>query len=143
GCIYCFARPFHDYLGFSSGLEFESKIFVKEDAPALLRRELAAKSWVPTSLAFSGVTDCYQPVERKLKLTRRCLEVCAEFRNPVGIVTKNALVTRDADVLTDLASHQAAVVFVSVTTLDADLAGRMEPRASRPAPRLPAVEALT
>jgi DNA repair photolyase len=142
GCAYCYARPFHEYLGFSAGLDFESKIMVKEDAPELLRRELAAKSWVPTTLAFSGVTDCYQPIERRLKLTRRCLEVCAEFRNPVGIVTKNALITRDTDVLADLTRDDAAAAFLSVTTLDADLAGRLEPRASRPAGRLAAVEAL-
>src|SRR5438105_6639751 len=96
---------------------------VKETAPELLRRELMAKSWKPVTLAFSGVTDCYQPIERKLKLTRRCLEVCAEFRNPVGVISKNALVTRDADVLADLARDRAAMVFLSVTRLDADLCG--------------------
>src|SRR5688572_20498862 len=95
GCIYCFARPTHEYLGFSAGLDFETKIMVKPDAPELLRKELSAKSWRPQTLAVSGVTDCYQPVERKLKLTRRILEVLCEFRNPVGIVTKNFLVTRD------------------------------------------------
>jgi DNA repair photolyase len=143
GCAYCYARPFHEYLGFSAGLDFESKIMVQENAPALLRRELMAKSWTPTTLAFSGVTDCYQPIERKLKLTRQCLEVCAEFRNPIGIVTKNALVSRDADVLADLARDNLAVVYLSITTLDADLAGSLEPRASRPAARLAAVETLT
>jgi DNA repair photolyase len=143
GCSYCYARPFHEYLGLSAGLDFETKIMVKEDAPALLRRELRAKSWTPTTISFSGVTDCYQPIERKLQLTRRCLEVCAEFRNPVGIVTKNALVTRDADVLADLARDKSAVVFLSITTLDADLAGKLEPRASRPAARLAAVETLS
>jgi DNA repair photolyase len=143
GCAYCYARPFHEYLGFSAGLDFESKIMVKEDAPALLRRELMAKSWKPVTLSFSGVTDCYQPIERKLKITRRCLEVCAEFRNPVGIVTKNALVARDADVLADLARDNAAAVFMSVTTLDADLAGNLEPRASRPWARLAAMRELT
>src|SRR5947209_14836164 len=142
GCSYCYARPTHVYLGFSAGLDFESKIVVKEDAPELLRRELSAKSWKPTVLAFSGVTDCYQPVERSLRLTRRCLEVCAEFRNPVGVVTKGALVARDADVLAELAAHRAACVFVSVTTLDPDIAGVMEPRASRPAARLKAIETL-
>jgi DNA repair photolyase len=143
GCAYCYARPFHEYLGLSAGLDFETKIMVKEDAAKLLRREFLAKSWVPTTLSFSGVTDCYQPIERKLKLTRQCLEVCAEFRNPAGIVTKNALVTRDADVLADLARDNAAVVFISITTLDADLAGNLEPRASRPAARLAAIETLT
>src|SRR2546426_30713 len=121
GCVYCYARPFHEYLGFSAGLDFETKIMVKENAPALLRRELSSPKWKPKVIALSGVTDCYQPVERKLKLTRRCLEVLAEFRNPTAIVTKNHLVTRDADVLRELARHKAAAVFVSVTTLDAEL----------------------
>src|SRR5437870_8104623 len=97
GCIYCYARPTHEYLGFSAGLDFESRIMVKENAPELLRKELSAPKWKPQVLAMSGVTDCYQPIERRLKLTRRCLEVLAEFRNPVGIVTKNHLVTRDMD----------------------------------------------
>jgi DNA repair photolyase len=143
GCIYCYARPTHEYLGFSAGLDFESKIMVKESAPELLRRELASSKWKPQVIAMSGVTDCYQPVERKLKLTRRCLEVLAEFRNPVGIVTKNHLVTRDADVLQELAQHQAAVVFVSLTTLDASLAATLEPRASLPQHRLAAMETLS
>src|SRR3989442_1368528 len=143
GCAYCYARPTHEYLGFSAGLDFESKIMVKEDAPELLRRELASPKWKPQVIAMSGVTDCYQPVERKLKLTRRCLEVLAEFRNPVGIVTKNHLVTRDVDVLAELARHKAAAVFVSVTTLDPDLRKVMEPRTSPPASRLSAIETLT
>src|SRR6266508_6945170 len=142
GCIYCYARPFHEYLGFSSGLDFETKIMVKEDAPELLRRELSSPKWTPRVIALSGVTDCYQPVERKLKLTRRCLEVLAEFRNPVAIVTKNHLVTRDIDVLQRLAEHKAAAVFISVTTLDAALTPKLEPRASLPAHRLAAIEAL-
>src|SRR5205807_5837868 len=95
GCIYCYARPTHEYLGLSAGLDFETKIFVKEDAPQLLRRELASPRWEPRVLGLSGVTDPYQPVERRLRLTRRCLEVMAEFRQAVGIVTKNRLVTRD------------------------------------------------
>jgi DNA repair photolyase len=128
--IYCYARPTHEYLGFSAGLDFESRIMVKENAPELLRKELSSPKWKPQVIAMSGVTDCYQPIERKLKLTRRCLEVLAEFRNPVGIVTKNHLVTRDLDVLQELARHQAAAVFISVTTLDASLAAKLEPRAS-------------
>src|SRR5262245_27700364 len=142
GCIYCYARPTHEYLGFSVGLDFESKIMVKEDASALLRRELMSPRWQPQTLAISGVTDCYQPIERRLQLTRRCLEVLLEFRNPVGIVTKNQLVTRDIDVLGELAKLDAAVVYVSVTTLDAELVGKMEPRTSRPAARLEAIAAL-
>jgi DNA repair photolyase len=142
GCIYCYARPTHEYLGFSAGLDFESRIMVKEDAPELLRRELAAPRWRPQVLAISGVTDSYQPIERRLQLTRRCLEVLAEFRNPVCIITKNQLVARDIDALGELARHQAAAVHISVTTLDANLAGVMEPRASRPAARLAAIQAL-
>ena len=143
GCIYCYARPTHEYLGFSAGLDFESKIMVKEDAPDLLRKELSSPKWKPQVIAMSGVTDCYQPVERKLKLTRRCLEVLAEFRNPVAIVTKNHLVTRDLDLLTELARHRAAVVFISLTTLDSTLTPKLEPRASLPKHRLAAIEALS
>jgi DNA repair photolyase len=142
GCIYCYARPYHEYLGFSAGLDFETKILVKENAPELLRAELASPKWQPKVVAISGVTDAYQPVERKLQLTRRCLEVLAEFRNPVIIVTKNQLVTRDMDVLTELASFNAAAVYVSVTTLDSELARVMEPRTSTPANRLETIHAL-
>jgi DNA repair photolyase len=142
GCIYCYARPTHEYFGLSAGLDFETKIFVKEDAPQLLRKELSSPSWQPTTLSLSGVTDCYQPVERELRLTRRCLEVLLEFRNPAGVITKNHLVTRDIDLLSELASIGAAVVMVSVTTLDAELAARMEPRASAPARRLAAIEKI-
>ena len=99
GCAYCYARPFHEYLGFSSGLDFETKIMVKMDAPGCSAKSFPLRSWTPQVIAMSGVTDCYQPVERRLKLTRRCLEVLAEFRNPVCIVTKNLLVTRDLDLL--------------------------------------------
>src|SRR6266849_9561432 len=99
GCLYCYARPTHEYLGFSAGLDFETKILVKEDAPELLRRELASPNWQPRTVGISGVTDAYQPVERRLRLTRRCLEVLVEFRNPVWIITKNRLVTRDIDLL--------------------------------------------
>ncbi|MEO8426061.1 MAG: PA0069 family radical SAM protein [Verrucomicrobiota bacterium] len=142
GCAYCYARPTHEYLGFSAGLDFESKILVKRNAPQLLRRELSSPSWKPKVLAMSGVTDPYQPVERRLKITRGCLEVLAEFRNPVVIVTKNHLVTRDLDLLADLATNQAATVLVSVTTLDCGLAQTMEPRASLPNHRLAAIKAL-
>lgn len=142
GCAYCYARPFHEYLGFSSGLDFETRIMVKENAPELLRKELSSRKWKPQVIALSGVTDCYQPVERKLKLTRRCLEVLAEFRNPVAIVTKNNLVTRDLDLLGELARHQAAAVFISLTTLDTELRKVMEPRTSPPAARLGAIRAL-
>jgi DNA repair photolyase len=143
GCVYCFARPTHEYLGFSSGLDFETKILVKHDAPELLRKELQSARWKPQPIAISGVTDPYQPAERKLGITRQCLEVLAEFRNPVGIVTKNHLVTRDADLLGELASHGAAVVNISVTTLDEKLQRVMEPRASTPARRLEAIRVLS
>jgi DNA repair photolyase len=143
GCVYCYARPYHEYLGLSAGLDFETKIFVKEDAPRLLRKELSSRRWKPQVLGLSGVTDPYQPIERHLLLTRRCLEVLAEFRNPVAIVTKNHLVTRDADLLLRLAEHNAAAVCMSVTTLDAELAGRLEPRATRPHGRLEAIRKLS
>src|SRR5438034_1659928 len=143
GCVYCYARPFHEFLGFSSGLDFETKIMVKENAPELLRRELASPRWKPKVITMSGVTDCYQPVERKLKLTRRCLEALAESRNPVAIVTKNHLVTRDVDLLGELARYDAAAVFVSVTTLDTELRKVMEPRTSPPASRLSTIEYLS
>ncbi|HYF00389.1 MAG TPA: PA0069 family radical SAM protein [Planctomycetota bacterium] len=142
GCAYCYARPFHEYLGFSAGLDFETKILVKEDAPELLRRELSSPKWKPRVLAMSGVTDCYQPLERRFELTRRCLRVLADFRNPVVIITKNHLVTRDIDLLRELAAHRAVVVCVSVTTLDRELARRLEPRTSMPARRLAAIAAL-
>ncbi len=142
GCIYCYARPTHEYLGFSAGLDFETKIMVKEDAPELLRHELSSRKWTPKVIAMSGVTDCYQPIERRLKLTRRCLEVLADFRNPVGIITKNRLVTRDIDVLSQLAAHEAIAVFVTVTTLDSELRAILEPRTPPPAGRLAAIQEL-
>jgi DNA repair photolyase len=142
GCAYCFARPTHEYLGFSAGLDFETKILVKPEAPALLRRALASASWKPRVVTLGAATDAYQPAERRLEITRRCLEVFAEFRNPVAIVTKSALVCRDSDLLAELARHGAAAVLVSVTTLDPGLHRRMEPRASAPARRLEAIAAL-
>src|SRR5262245_63132648 len=137
GCIYCFARPNHEYLGFSAGLDFETKILVKEDAPDLLRREFASTKWQPQVVAISGVTDAYQPIERRLRLTRRCLEVFVEFRNPVVIITKNELVTRDIDLLGQLARVDGVLVFVSVTSLDPEFARELEPRAAHPVRRLP------
>jgi len=142
GCSYCYARNTHEYLGFSAGLDFESKIMVKENAPELLRRELSSPKWKPQMLAMSGVTDCYQPIERKLQLTRKCLAVLAEFRNPVTIITKNHLVTRDIDYLRELAAHNAVMVHLSINSLDTDLARKLEPRAASPRFRLAAVEAL-
>lgn len=142
GCIYCYARPTHEYLGFSAGLDFETRILVKEDAPMLLRRELAARRWKPQCIALSGVTDPYQPIERKLELTRRCLEVLAECRNPVSIVTKNQLVVRDLPILQELARYGAVSVQLSVTTLDPELRRVLEPRTSPPPARLRAISEL-
>ncbi|MFO0893066.1 MAG: PA0069 family radical SAM protein [Isosphaeraceae bacterium] len=143
GCAYCYARPTHEYLGMSAGLDFETRIMVKHDAPALLRRELSAPGWKPRVLGLAGVTDCYQPIERRLRLTRGCLEVLAEFRQAVTIVTKNRLVTRDLDLLSALAADRAAGVMLSITTLDADLAGTLEPRTTRPEGKLAAIRTLT
>ncbi|HMN40698.1 MAG TPA: PA0069 family radical SAM protein [Phycisphaerales bacterium] len=142
GCIYCYARPGHEYLGMSSGLDFETRILAKANAPELLRAELSKKSWEGESISISGVTDCYQPVEADLRITRRVLEVCAEFAQPVGVITKNRLVTRDLDVLVELHRCRAATAAVSITTLDNTLAARMEPRASSPRERLATIRAL-
>jgi DNA repair photolyase len=142
GCAYCFARPTHEYLGYSAGLDFETKIIIKTRAPELLREELSSPKWKPETIALSGVTDCYQPIERKLELTRRCVAVLAEFRNPVSIITKNHLVTRDIDLYRELAAHQAVRINISITTLNAGLAKKLEPRASPPLRRLKAVEQL-
>ena len=142
GCIYCYARPTHEYLGFSAGLDFESKIMVKINAPELLRAELESPRWRPQTLVLSGVTDPYQPVERKLQITRRCIEVLAYFRNPVAIITKNHLVTRDIDMLSELAACNAAAVNVSVTSLDPSLQRVLEPRTTSPQGRLDAVAQL-
>lgn len=142
GCAYCYARPSHEYLGFSAGLDFESRILVKEDAADLLRRELTSPRWTPRTLALSGITDPYQPVEKKMAVTRKCLEVLAEMRHPVGLITKNALVTRDIDLLSKLARHGAVRVSLSITSLDGGLSAKMEPRASHPRRRLDAVRKL-
>ncbi len=143
GCAYCYARTYHEYLGFSAGLDFESKIVVKSKAPELLEAALAKPSYKPGKISLSGVTDCYQPVERKLQITRRCLEVLARFRNPVVVITKNALVARDIDHLAELAKYQAVAVYLSVTTLDPELARILEPRASSPRARLKTIQTLS
>jgi DNA repair photolyase len=143
GCSYCYARPTHEYFGLSAGLDFETKVFVKYHAPQLLREFLARPSWRPETIVFSGVTDCYQPAERKLEITRACMAVAAECRQPVGIITKNALVTRDLDLLAELAAHHAVRVSLSVTSLDPQLARLMEPRTSAPEARLRAIRELS
>ena len=142
GCIYCYARPSHEYLGFSAGLDFERKIMVKLNAPRLLEEILRKKSWQPQEVAFSGNTDCYQPVERKLQITRKCLEVFLRYRNPVGVVTKNALVLRDIDILKEMAGLNLVHIMISVTSLDPALIRKMEPRTSAPAVRLQTIEEL-
>lgn len=142
-CSYCYARPGHEYLGMNAGLDFETKIMVKHEAPRLLREFLQKKSWKPEPIIFSGVTDCYQPAERKFRLTRGCLEVAWEFRQPISIITKNALVVRDLDLLAPMAAERLAQVNVSITTLDPELGRVMEPRTSIPAARLRAVRMLT
>lgn len=142
GCIYCYARPFHEYLGFSVGLDFETKIVVKYDAPELLRKTFKSPKWDPQTVALSGITDVYQPLEKKLEITRRCLEVFAEFKNPVGIITKNHLITRDIDHLKKLAEFDCVKVAISITSLDKKITEIMEPRTSRPLRRLKAIEKL-
>ena len=128
GCVYCYARPSHEYLGFSSGLDFETKILVKYDAPDLLAQAFDKTSWQPQVVALSGNTDCYQPVERTLGITRKCLEVFLRYRNPVGIITKNALIQRDIDILSRLSELNLVFVSVSITTIRQELARSMEPR---------------
>lgn len=143
GCAYCFARPYHEYLGWSSGLDFETRILVKLRAPELLRRELASPRWIPQSITMSGATDCYQPAERHFRVTRGCLEVCVDLRQPVSVITKNHLITRDRDLLADLARDHCAAAYVSVTSLDPALAAKLEPRAALPAHRLRAIRELS
>ena len=143
GCAYCYARPYHEFLGYSPGLEFESKIVVKRKAPELLRKALSSPRWQPKVLAMSGVTDCYQPLERELALTRQCLKVLEEFRNPVTIITKNHLVTRDVDLLGQLAESKSCRVYLSLTTNDRSLARTLEPRTSTPDRRLKAIRTLS
>ena len=143
GCIYCYARPSHAYLGLSPGLDFETRIFYKPNAAALLRDELRKKGYVCRPIALGSNTDPYQPAERKLGVTRSILEVLREFRHPVTIVTKGALIQRDIDILSDMAREKLAVVTVSVTTLDRDLARTMEPRAATPERRIETIAALS
>lgn len=143
GCIYCYARPTHEYLGLSSGMDFETKILAKHDAANLLRKEFAAPGWNGERLMFSGVTDPYQPIESRLLITRSILEACVEFAQPVSLITKNRLITRDIDLLSELNRHGAVHAHISLTTLDNRLAARMEPRASSPRERLDAIRRLS
>ncbi len=143
GCIYCYARPTHEYLGFSAGLDFESKIMVKMEAASLLEKAFMKKSWKPQPIMFSGDTDCYQPIERKLQLTRKCIEDFKKFRHPVGIVTKSALVCRDIDLLSEMAKENLASVTISITSLNRELSRKLEPRTSVPSVRMDTVEKLS
>jgi DNA repair photolyase len=143
GCVYCYARPTHAWLGLSPGLDFETRIFSKPDAARALRRELKAKSWVPQTLVLGANTDAYQPVEEELGLARQVLEVCRDFGQPVGIITKSARVVRDLDLLVELAERNLVRVMISVTTLDPKLSRVLEPRASSPARRLAAIRRLS
>src|SRR5579863_1472150 len=143
GCVYCFARPTHAYLGMSPGLDFESKLLAKPDAPQLLEKELAAENYEPRMIAIGTNTDAYQPIERDHKIMRGILEVLDRASHPVGIVTKSALVIRDMDILARMAKRNLAKVAISVTTLDAKLARTMEPRASTPSRRLEALRQLS
>jgi len=143
GCVYCYARPGHEMLGFSCGTDFETRIVAKHDAPELLRKRITSRSWAGEPILMSGVTDPYQPVERTLGITRRCLEVCVAHRQPVSLITKNALILRDVDLLADLAAREAAQCAISLTSLDNRLASSMEPRASAPRERLRAIRELS
>ncbi len=142
GCIYCYARNSHEYWGYSAGLDFESRIVVKRNAPALLRKFFDNRNWEPAPISLSGNTDCYQPIERKMKITRALLEICLEYRNPVGIITKNALVLRDLDILKELAKLNLVRVFTSITSLDEDLRLVMEPRTATYKARLKVIRTL-
>lgn len=143
GCIYCYARPTHEYLGFSSGLDFETKIMVKKDAPELLEKGFLKQSYVPQVIMLSGNTDCYQPVERKLQITRSLLEVFLKYKNPVAIITKNSLIERDLDILTKLNELNLVGVTLSIPTLNKEIASVMEPRTSTPSRRMKTVENLS
>lgn len=143
GCIYCYARNSHEYWGYSAGVDFESRIVVKKNAPALLKKYFENKNWVPAPISLSGNTDCYQPIERKMKITRKLLEICLEYRNPVGVLTKNALVLRDIDILQELSKHNLVSVFTSITSLDEKLRLAMEPRTASYKSRLKVVETMS
>lgn len=143
GCVYCYARITHEYWGYSAGTDFEQKIMVKKNAAQLLNKRLGSNRWEPSPIMLSGNTDCYQPAEKKFKITRKLLEVCLKHKHPVGIITKNALVLRDLDLLTELAKHKLVHVHVSITSLNEEIRRSMEPRTSSSAMRLKAVHELS
>ncbi|MBX7124172.1 MAG: PA0069 family radical SAM protein [Cyclobacteriaceae bacterium] len=142
GCIYCYARNSHEYYGFSAGLDFESKIIVKKNVASILEKQLLNKGWQPVPIMLSGNTDCYQPLERRLELTRSILKVMVKYRHPISIITKNSLILRDLDLLSDLATDNLVRVMISVTTLDEDLRRKMEPRTATAARRLAVIKQL-
>src|SRR5258706_1487032 len=143
GCIYCYARPSHAYLELSPGLDFETRLFAKTNAVALLKEELSSKSYVPKAIAFGANTDCYQPIERRYQIMRGLLEVLAACDHPLTIVTKSALIERDIDLLAPMARKNLVKAFISITTLDHRLARTLEPRAASPRPRVDALPALS
>lgn len=143
GCIYCYARNTHEYWGFSAGLDFESKIMVKRNAPELLEKQFLSRNWQPKPIHLSGNTDCYQPAEREFKLTRQLLALCLRYQNPVSIITKNALILRDKDLLVQLAENNLVSVVISITTLNEELRQRMEPRTVTARQRLRVIHELT
>jgi DNA repair photolyase len=143
GCIYCYARNSHQYWGFSAGLDFESRIIVKKNAVELLDQTFAGEKWKPAVISLAGNTDCYQPLERKFRLTRGLLEVCLKYKNPVGIITKNQLILRDLDILEELNKYQLVQVFVSITSLDEDIRMKLEPRTATYRNRLKVIEAIS
>lgn len=143
GCIYCYARNSHEYYGYSAGLDFETKLMVKPDAPQLLEKKLLSKSWKVTPISLSGNTDCYQPLEKEMKITRELLKVFVRYRHPVGLITKNRLILRDVDLLQDLAKDRLVQVYISITTLDEALRRTMEPRTAAASKRLNVVEQLS
>jgi DNA repair photolyase len=143
GCIYCYARNSHEYWGFSAGLDFERKIIVKQDAPELFKKFLQKKGWQADPVSISGNTDCYQPCERKYQLTRQLLQIALEYKQPVSMITKNALILRDLDILQELAKHQLACVFVSITSLNEKLRLKLEPRTTTAKQRLKVIKQLS
>lgn len=143
GCTYCYARNAHEYWGFSAGLDFERKIIVKTDAPALFKKFLEKKSWDASTISLSGNTDCYQPAERKFRITRQLLEIALEYRQPIGMITKNSLILRDIDILTEMSKLNLCMVYVSINSLNEKLRQKMEPRTTTAKQRLKIVEELS
>ncbi|GAB5398501.1 MAG: PA0069 family radical SAM protein [Aureisphaera sp.] len=143
GCVYCYARNSHEYWGYGAGVDFERNILIKKNAPSLLEKKIRGKNWMGDTIVFSGNTDCYQPIERKLKITRKCLEVMLKWRNPTGIITKNALILRDLDLLKEMARYNTIGVHISITSLSEDTRRLLEPRTSSIKNRLKTVEVLS